>query len=183
MPSKFAQEIIEQVGPVDGYILIDPILIATPTTITSNKLMLVSKYEPWNHAETKTLLNLHPVAVWRKLSVTVSSRAGVFGRMCTFYGGWAAADMPAPSTIAQMRSLHGAVMRTVGGTGDPGLWTQTVTANFDGTVSDVLKTRYNQGVRAVFYYAFTETNLSKEPPNTDRFSLEFDGHYDVYGRF
>jgi len=183
MPTQFAQEIINQVGEVDGYLLIDPIMIDKPTTFSSGKLALVSKYEPWMHDKTKVLLNLHPVAIWRRLSVTISCMPGVFGRMVTFYGGWAAHDAIPPTTLADMRALHGAVFKTVGGTGDPGLWSNTINLVFDGTVSDVLKTRYNVGVRAVFYYAFTETPLVDKPNSDARFSLEFDGHYDVYGRF
>lgn len=183
MPTEFAQEIARQVGPVDGYLLIDPVMLDKPTTMKNGDLQLVSKYEPWTHDKTKTLLNLHPVAVWRRLSVTVSSMPGVFGRMVTFYGGWAAHDALPPKSLADMRALRGAVFKTVGGTGDPGLWSTTIDLSFDGTVSDVLKTRYNGGVRAVFYYAFTETPLMDKPPEAIRFSLEFDGHYDVHGRF
>lgn len=183
MPSAFAQRIIEEVGPVDGYLHIDPVSLETPSTSASGKLSTVFRYDPWLHTTTKAMLDHHPVAVWRNLSVTIASRPGVYGRMVTLYAGWAPQDMPAPSTIREMRSLKGAVMKTVGGTGDPGMWSQNLPAPFDGSMSDVLKTRYNTGVRAVFYYAFTEQELTEKAPKTERFTLEFDGHYDVYGRF
>jgi len=183
MPLAFAQRIIEEVGPVDGYIHIDPVSLEVATTLTSGKLAIVLKYEPWTHATTKEILGHHPVAVWRQLSATISSRPGVYGRMVTFYGGWAPFDMVAPTTVREMRQLKGAIMKTVGGTGDPGMWTQTIPAQFDGSMSDVLKTRYNSGVRAVFYYAFVEQELTDKAPKTERFTIEFDGHYDVFGRF
>lgn len=183
MPTAFANRIVEEAGAVDGYLHIDLVALDKPTQIANNKLALVNRYDPWELNDTKVLLDRHPVAVWRALSVTISSRPGVFGRMVTFYGGWAAYDSPAPATIRDMRALRGAVMRTVGGVGDPGLWTQTIAATFDGGMSDVLKTRYNTGVRAVFYFAFTESELSSTAPKTERFVLEFDGHYDLYGRF
>lgn len=180
--SAFAQRVIEEAGEVDGYLHIDPVSLETATTATAGKLAIVSKYEPWTMADTKSMLDHHPVAVWRNLKVTVTSRAGVFGRMVTFYGGWTAHDSPAPTTIKEMRKLRGAIMRTVGGTGDPGMWSVTSEARFDGGMSDVLKTRYNAGVRAVFYYAFTEQTLVESAPKTERFMMEFDGHYDVFGR-
>jgi len=183
MPSQFLSQIIAEVGPVDGYLHVDPILLDTPTTLATSTFANVSKYQPWTVADTAAMLNRHPVAGWRSLSATVSSRPGVYGRMCTFYGGWSANDAAAPTTVREMRQLKGAVMTTVGGTGDPGMYRVVIPAPFDGTMSDVLKTRYNEGVRAVFYYCFTEIDLATSPPTADRFCIEFDGHYDVYGRY
>jgi hypothetical protein len=183
MPSAFAQRVIEETGPVDGYLLIDPVFVETATTEKAGKLGAVSRYEPWTHEKTKLMLETHPVAIWREFKVTISSRAGVFGRMCTFYGGWARADALAPTTVTGVLNLRGSVMKTVGGTGDPGMWSTTIGAPFTDGMADVLQVPYNQGVRPVFYYCFVETELTDKAPKADRFCLNFYGHFDVYGRY
>lgn len=103
--------------------------------------------------------------------------------MITFYGGWASAGARAPITVHDMAVLKGAVMRTFGGTGDPGMFNQTADCPFDGTMTDTLNTPYNSGVRPVFYYAFTEVDLTDKAPKSPRLHLLFRGHYDVYGRY
>jgi len=183
MPGAFSSRLIEEVGPVDGYIHIDPMQLRTATTLNATTFAVVLKYEPWTHVSTAALLAFHPVAVWRNLTANVSSREGAHGRMITIYCGWANNNMPAPTTVSGMRQLKGAFSKTFGGTGDPGMFSMNIPAPFDGTMTDTLKTPYNAGVRAVFYYCFVETNLTTSPPDADRCVIEFDGHYDVFGRY
>lgn len=181
MPT-FAERLAEEVGPFDGYLLLDPVQLRAPTTLSGVKIASVERYNPWENTATESVLVHHAAAIFRSLSVRIVSREGVYGRMCTLYCGWRAAGAPAPTTVAGMLSLKGAFSRTIGGTGDPGMFSQTIPCPFDGAMEKVLKTPYNLGVRAVFYYCFIETVLTKEPPDADRFVLEFEGHYDVFGR-
>lgn len=181
--SAFSQQLITQVGPVDGYLHVDPVQLRTPTTLANNTFAAVSRYEPWTHTTTQQLLQHHPVAVWRTLKATISSREGAYGRMITMYAGWSSHGAAAPTTVREMRNLKNAFTRTFGGTGDPGMFSVELAAPFDGTMTDTLKTPYNVGVRAVFYYCFVEYNLVDSPPDADRCVVEFDGHYDVYGRY
>jgi hypothetical protein len=181
MPT-FAEKLAEEIGPFDGYLLQDPVQLREATTLSGNKLASVSRYNPWEHSTTSTVLALHAAAIYRTLSVRIISREGVYGRMCTLYCGWRAAGANAPTTVAGMLALKGAFSRTIGGTGDPGMFSQTIPCPFDGAMEKVLKAPYNEGVRPVFYYAFVETVLTKEPPDADRFVLEFEGHFDVFGR-
>jgi hypothetical protein len=183
MPSAFSELLIAQAGPVDGYLHVDPKTLETATSLTGTTFSAVSLYEPWTHTKTATLLAHHPVAVWRHLSAKIASREGSFGRMVTLYCGWAAAGMSRPTTVEDMAVLKGALTRTFGGTGDPGMFTVTIPCPFDGTMTDTLHCPYNAGVRPVFYYAFVEQKLSDKAPDTMRASITFEGHYDVYGRY
>jgi len=182
MPSAFATTLIEMVGPVDGYIHTDPISLDTATTL-STRFALVNKYEPWTMVTTKSMLSQHPVAVWRQLSAHIRSREGSYGRMVTLYCGWANHGASAPTTVRDMANLKGHFSKTFGGTGDPGMFSVSIPCPFDGTMTDVLKTPFNEGTRPVFYYCFTEVKLATEPPDAMRALIEFDGHFDVYGRY
>jgi len=182
MPSHFAESLIAMVGPVDGYYHIDPVALDTPTKLGA-KFASVAKYEPWSHKPTSDMYIRHPVAVWRHLKAIISSREGSHGRMVTLYCGWANEGAKAPETVQEMAMLKGHMSRTFGGTGDPGMFTVTIDCPFDGTMSDVGKMPYNDGARAVFYYCFTEVDLTSSPPDAMRALIEFDGRYDVYGRF
>lgn len=182
MPSAFSQQLIDQAGPVDGYLHIDPVALDTATTLATT-FVNVSKYEPWEHDKTKVLVERHPVAVWRSLSCKISSREGSFGRMVTLYCGWSSNGASAPRTVRDMANLKGSFMRTFGGTGDPGMFSVVLSCPFDGTMTDTLAAPYNGGVRPVFYYCFTEVELTATPPDAMRAMLEFNGHYDVFGRF
>jgi len=125
----------------------------------------------------------HPVAWWRNLSVIIAPMPGVYGRMCTFYGGWAANGIKRPSTLSDMLALHGGVMMTFGGTGDPGVNSTVISCPFNDTMADILKTPYNGDVRPVFYYCFVEMKLSDSAPDADRFVLHFKGEYEVQGKY
>jgi ABC-type uncharacterized transport system permease subunit len=182
MPSAFSEQLIAQAGPVDGYLHIDPQPVEDATKL-DKAFGAVNRYEPWTHKQTEDLLKYHPVAVWRNLSVTIASREGSFGRMITFYGGWSSAGAAPPKTVHDMAALKSCVIRTFGGTGDPGMFNQVVPCPFDGVMTDTLNTPYNAGVRAVFYYAFTEVELTDKAPKSMRALLLFRGHYDVYGRY
>jgi hypothetical protein len=180
--TTFAARLAAEVGPFDGYILLDPVQVRDATALTNVRFGAVTRYEPWSHNTTATVLSLHTAAVYRSLSVRISSREGVYGRMCTLYCGWKAAGAAAPTTTAGMASLKGAFSRTLGGTGDPGTFERVLDCPFDGAMERVLKTPYNEGIRPVFYYCFVETALTADPPDADRFVLEFQAHYDVLGR-
>lgn len=182
MPTVFATTLIEQVGPVDGYLHVEPVSLDTPTTVHGN-FATVNRYEPWSDETTAAILQHHPLAVWRHLTARISSREGSHGRMVTLYGGWSAAGAAAPANPQHMMRLRGAIVKTFGGTGDPGMFNVNIPCPFDGTISDVLKAPYNAGVRPVFYYAFTEVELTASPPEALRASIDFDGHFDVYGRY
>lgn len=182
MPTAFAQQLITQQGSVTDYKFGDSKQLKAATDITS-VIAAVNRYEPWTNAKAKGLLEYHPVAIWTELSVDVVPRPGVFGRMCTFYGGWGAAGSPTPHTIADMVMLHGAICTTYGGVGDPGTTMATIRCQFDDTMQDLLKTPYADGGRPVFFYCFNESAIADKPIDTDRFMLVFRGTFNVYGRY
>lgn len=185
MPSAFATQLVNNFGGPKEYRFSEAIQLKTATSLKSSEIAIVSKYEPWNNKGAKELLNHHPVAIWSNLSVRLAPRAGIYGRMCTFYGGWAAAGMTAPKTIQDMVSLHGAIDVTYGGTGDPGTVMAEIPCQFDDTMQDLLKVPYGEAGRPVFYYFFTEQDVvTGENKNVaDRFMLTFRGGYELHGRY
>jgi len=183
MPSAFTQQLISQYGAAGNYKYSHATLLKVATSMTATGFAAVNKHQAWAHPHAKTLLDHHPVAWWNEFSVTISALPGVFGRMCTFYGGWAPFGAPMPKTIDEMLNLNGALAQTCGGTGDPGTFSVTIPCPFNDTMTDTLKTPYNETVRAVFYYCFVELDLIEKAKDSDRFLLHFRGTYEVQGRF
>jgi hypothetical protein len=183
MPSVFTEQLIAQYGPPGKYRFNDTPTTGTATTLRSGAIQNVSRVMPWQNTQAGSILAYHPVAWWSDLTVTIHALPGVYGRMCTFYGGWGAAGAPTPQTLSDMMALHGAFTRTWGGTGDPGTSSATVPCVFNDTMTDTLKTPYNDGVRAVFYYCFFETALTDKAPDSDRFMLQFVGSFNVQGTY
>lgn len=182
MPTAFANSLIEQYGSIEDYKFSAAIQLKTATSL-STEFGRVMRFEPWEHKSAKTLLEYHMVAIWNSLEVRLAPRAGVYGRMCSFYGGWGASSMPTPKTVEDMVALHGAIDVTYGGTGDPGTIRVNIPCNFDNTMQDILKTPYGDGVRPVFFYCFTESDVVDKPIDADRFMLTFQGSYILKGRY
>lgn len=182
MPSAFAQQLITQYAKPEFYVHSETVQVKMPVAL-ADIFSQINLVQPWVSIKTAGLLVHHPVAWWRSLSVGIVPMPGVYGRMCTFYGGWAASGSARPTTVSDMLALHGAVVKTYGGTGDPGVTSLTVPCPFDDTMADILKTPYNNSVRPVYYYCFIEVNLIDKPQDADRFLLHFRGEYEVQGRF
>jgi len=182
MPTAFAQQLIEQFGGPEDYKFAAARQLKTATKL-STAFAVVNRYEPWTETKCAELLQHHPVAIWTSLEVRLAPRAGVYGRMCTFYGGWGAQGMATPTTVGEMVALHGAIDVTYGGTGDPGTVRVTIPCDFDTTMQDILKAPYGDQGRPVFFYCFTEANVVDNPGDADRFMLTFKGTYVVKGRY
>lgn len=182
MPTPFATQLIEQYGGAEDYKFATAVQLKTATTL-GQTFGIVTRFEPWTNTKAKELLAYHPVAIWVSLRVQLEPRAGIYGRMCTFYGGWGASSMPAPTTVGDMVSLHGAVSSSYGGTGDPGTVKVDIPCNFDNTMQDILKAPYGDGARPVFFYCFIETDVVDKPADADRFMLTFRGSFIVKGRY
>jgi len=182
MPSATASRLITEYGSQSGYKFAAAVQVKSATTLSA-EFGSVMRFEPWNNPAAKELLKYHPVATWKELSVKLAPRPGIYGRMCTFYGGWAAAGVVTPRTVEEMVALHGAIDVTYGGTGDPGTVKVQITCDFDDTMKDLLKGPDNENSRPVFFYAFTETDIISEAANVDRFMLTFRGVYELYGRY
>lgn len=182
MPGAFAQQLISQYAKPTVYLYDDAVQVKEATSLTTT-FRAVKKVEPWENAKTSGLLAHHPVAWWQSLKVTIVPMPGVYGRMCTFYGGWASNGVAKPATVTDMLSLHGAIVKTYGGTGDPGVISMELPCVFNDTMADILKAPYNESVRPVFYYCFLEVNLVDKPQDADRFLLHFRGEYEVQGRY
>lgn len=183
MPTKFAEQLIEQYGTPTDYRFAAVLMLSNAQAVTGTKFNLVNKFEPWTEERTKSLLGFHPVAIWNRLEVRIAPRAGVFGRMCTFYGGWAPSGVKAPTTVEEMMALHNAVDVTYGGAGDPGLIRQVIACPFDDTLQDILKAPYGDASRPVFYYAFSEVDVVTTVKEAPRFMLTFQGSYVLKGRY
>lgn len=183
MPSVTANRLIaEHEGPTD-YRFAATAQVKTPTSLGTT-FGTVKRYEPWTNIAAKELLKHHPIAVWNELSVSLTPRAGIFGRMCTFYGGWSASGADAPTTPEGMVNLHNAVDFTYGGVGDPNTVQLKIECSFDDTMKDILKaTKSEEDARPVFYYCFTETEVAKDLKDSDRFMLTFRGKYNLFGRY
>ncbi len=182
MPSNFANQLIEHYGTPTNYKLSAAKALKTSTKLTT-EFTSVQCYEPWNDVAIKPMLDLHPVAIWEELHVTLAPNTGVYGRMCTFYGGWSSQAAPRPTTLADMVALHNSIYKTYGGTGDPGVQQVTIPCPVQENNMDILKAPYGDGVRPVFYYCFTEHDLVTAVKDADRFTLLFKGTYQVKGRF
>lgn len=182
MPTSFANQLIEQFGGVSGYKFSAAVQLKAATSLTTT-FGAVRRFEPWASSCCRDLLQHHPVAVFSELQVRLAPRAGIYGRMCTFYGGWGASGMPTPTTVEEMVALHGAIDVTYGGTGDPGSVKTVIACNFDNTMQDVLKAPYGDGGRPVFFYCFTEADVVDKPADADRFMLTFTGQFDLHGRY
>lgn len=182
MPSATATRLIAEYGSDRDYKFAGSVQLKAATKLSST-FGAVVRYEPWNNSSAKELLRHHPVAVWTELQVRLAPRPGIYGRMCTFYGGWAAADVVTPTTVEEMVSLHGAIDVTYGGTGDPGTVRQQIRCEFDDTMKDLLKGPDNAGSRPVFFYCFTEVDVVDKPADADRFMLTFTGKYQLHGRY
>lgn len=182
MPSITAQRLITESGTAEDYKFAAAVQLKTATTL-STEFGKVTRFEPWNNAGAKSLLRHHPVSVWRSLEVRLAPRPGIYGRMCTFYGGWAAAGVVTPTTVEEMIGLHGAIDVTYGGTGDPGTVRVTIPCVFDDTMKDLLKGPDNESARPVFFYCFVETDVVDKPIAADRFMLTFVGRYTLHGRY
>jgi len=182
MPSLTSTRLIAEYGSDQDYNFAGAVQVKTATTLTTT-FGAVMRYEPWTNAGAKELLKYHPIGVWKELSVRLAPRPGIYGRMCTFYGGWAAAGVVTPTTAEEMVALHGAIDVTYGGTGDPGTVKVQISCEFDDTMKDLLKGPDNDNSRPVFFYAFTETDVVDKPANSDRFMLTFKGKYTLHGRY
>lgn len=180
MPSATAQRLIAEYGSEPSYKFSAAVTVKVATTAAT---FAVTRFQPWENSNAKDLLKHHPVAVWDELSVHLAPRAGIYGRMCTFYGGWAAQDTETPTTVDQMVALHGAIDVTYGGTGDPGTVQRTIQCEFDTTMKDLLKAPDNAGARPVFFYCFLETDVTDSKVDADRFMLTFKGKYQLHGRY
>lgn len=184
MPSQTAARLIAEYGGPEDYKFAGAVQLKAATTIKGSTLACVTRYEPWTNKGAADLLKYHPVAVWKELDVRLAPRAGIYGRMCTFYGGWAAAGVVTPTTVEEMVSLHGAIDVTYGGTGDPGTVRVTIKCDFDDTMKDVLRGPSSEdGTRPVFFYAFTESDVADKALDADRFMLTFRGKYTLHGRY
>jgi len=178
-----AQRLIAEYGGPQDYRFAGSKQVKIATTLGA-EFGQVMRYEPWTNASAKELLKHHPVAIWKDLIVRLAPRAGIYGRMCTFYGGWAASGVTTPTTVDQMVSLHGAIDVTYGGTGDPGTVRVTIPCGFDDTMKDILKGPSSENdCRPVFFYCFTEINVIEEASDGDRFMLTFQGTYTLHGRY
>jgi len=182
MPTPFATQLVEQYGGQENYKFSAAKQLKAATTLTT-LFGSVTRFEPWTAAAAKDLLRHHPVAIWESLEVRLAPRAGIYGRMCTFYGGWGASGMPTPTTVEDMVALHGAIDVTYGGTGDPGTIRVSIPCAFDNTMQDVLKAPYGDQGRPVFFYCFTETAVVDKVTDADRFMLTFRGSYVLKGRY
>lgn len=182
MPSPFAQQLITQYGGVIDYRYAAAKQLKTATTLSA-EFGGVQRFEPWTNTNAAGLLRHHPVAVWKNLAVRVAPRSGIYGRMCTFYGGWGASGMLTPTTVEEMVALHGAIDITYGGTGDPGTMRTEIPCIFDNTMQDILKAPYGEAARPVFFYCFVETPVIKDAADADRFMLTFHGSFIVEGRY
>jgi len=182
MPSVTASRLITEYGSDRDYKFAAAVQIKTATTLSST-FGMVMRYEPWTNVNAKELLKHHPIAVWKHLTVKLAPRPGIYGRMCTFYGGWAASGVVTPTTVAEMVALHGSIDVTYGGTGDPGTIKVEIPCEFDDTMKDLLKAPDNMNSRPVFFYAFTETDIIDKPANDDRFMFTMKGTYELYGRY
>lgn len=165
------------------FLFYDAVGVNTATSITSGRPGVISAYQPWTHATTKTILDLHPAAIWSELVVRVVPGPGVFGRAVVLHCGWGHDGDAAPTTIAGMTQLSGYSGHTYGGAADPGEADRTFRAIFNEGRSDVLKMRYwPVGGRVVFYYCFTEAKFGVTQVDGDRFTLNFSGQFEVLGR-
>lgn len=183
MPGQTATRLITEYGGPDDYKFSGAVQIKTATTLAT-EFTKVTRYEPWTNTNTKDLLKHHPIAIWTELAMSLAPRAGIYGRMCTFYGGWAAAGIPDPKTVEDMIGLHGAVNVTYGGTGDPGTVTLTIPCIFDHTMKDLLKAPGSEAdSRPVFFYCFTEVDVVDKARDADRFMLSFRGKFTLHGRY
>jgi len=182
MPTPFAESLIQQYGTVEDYKFSAALQLKTATTLNT-EFGKVMRFEPWENKSAKALLAFHPVAIWKQLEVRLAPRAGVYGRMCSFYGGWGAAEMKTPETVEEMVALHGAIDVTYGGTGDPGSVRTDIPCMFDNTMQDILKSPYGDGSRPVFFYCFTESSVVDKVADADRFMLTFKGSYILKGRY
>lgn len=182
MPSLTAQRLISEYGSDKDYKFAGSVQLKTATSLSAT-FGAVTRYEPWNNSKAKALLMHHPVGVWKELEVRLAPRPGIYGRMCTFYGGWAASAINTPTTVDEMVSLHGAIDVTYGGTGDPGTVRVQIPCVFDDTMKDLLKGPDNEGSRPVFFYCFTEVNVVDKPADSDRFMLTFRGKFELHGRY
>lgn len=183
MPGATASRLIAEFGGPEDYKFAAAVQVKTATTVGAT-FSKVTRFEPWGNTNAKELLKHHPVAIWKELEVRLAPRAGIYGRMCTFYGGWAAAEMATPTTVEDMVALHGAIDVTYGGTGDPGTVKVAIPCVFDDTMKDILKSPTgDNSSRPVFFYAFTEISVIDKPQDADRFMLTFKGKYTLHGRY
>lgn len=183
MPGATATRLIAEYGGPQDYKFAGAVQIKTATTL-STVFGKVMRYEPWTNTVANELLRHHPVAIWNSLEVRLAPCSGIYGRMCTFFGGWAAAGVVTPSTVEEMIALHGAINVTYGGTGDPGTVRVTIPCQFDDTMKDILRGPTSEnGCRPVFFYCFTEISVVDKASDTDRFMLTFQGRYTLHGRY
>lgn len=183
MPTATATRLIAEFGDRKDYKFAGAVQVKTPTTL-SHVFGKVNRYEPWTNSSAKELLKHHPVAIWDDLSVRLAPRSGIYGRMCTFYGGWAASGVETPTTVEQMIALHGAIDVTYGGTGDPGTIRVGIPCVFDDTMKDILKGPGSEdSSRPVFFYCFNEVDVVDGAKDGDRFMLTFQGKYTLHGRY
>lgn len=112
MPSTFAQQLITQYAKPEFYVHSETVQVKRPVALTSffSQIKLV---QPWMSTKTAELLVHHPVAWWRSLSVDIVPMPGVYGSMCTFYGGWAASGIARPTTVSDMLALHGSIVKNI----------------------------------------------------------------------
>jgi len=183
MPGATANRLIAEYGGPGAYKFAGAVQVKVATTLGTT-FGSVTRYEPWGNTKAKTLLEHHPVAIWESLSVRLAPRAGIYGRMCTFYGGWAASGVKTPTTVEEMVALHGAIDVTYGGTGDPGTVKVSIPCEFDDTMKDILRGPSSEdGCRPVFFYCFVETDVVDKAKDADRFMLTFVGAYTLHGRY
>lgn len=90
----------------------ETVQVKRPVALTS-VFSQINLVQPWMSTKTAELLVHHPVAWWRSLSVDIVPMPGVYGRMCTFYGGWAASGIARPTTVSDMLALHGSIVKNI----------------------------------------------------------------------
>lgn len=183
MPTNTSTRLISEYGGPEDYKFAGAVQVKAATTLAA-EFGQVTRYTPWTNASAMELLKHHPVAIWKELEVKLAPRSGIYGRMCTFYGGWAAHGVTTPATVEEMVALHGAIDVTYGGTGDPGTVRVSIPCDFDDTMKDILKAPSSEeGSRPVFFYCFTEVDVVDNAKDGDRFMLTFKGKYTLHGRY
>jgi hypothetical protein len=184
MTTNLAKHLIEITGDHKGsrkhadlISVTDAYKAATATTAVAN----LFKYEAWTWTKTSDILTLHPLAIWKSLSLTIVPGPGIFGRSVTLHYGWRAEGETIPQNIEDMATLAGYNVHVFGGAGDPGASDRVIKAPFNSSRSDILKARsFSVGGRMVFYYVFVEANFGTTQVTGPRFFLKFDGEFDVY---
>jgi hypothetical protein len=153
------------------------------TVVKAGAIAKVDTWTPWVQPRATAVLELHPLAVWDTLTLTITSGQGIFGRAVSLHYGWDHEGGNPPTTYAAFVQLFGYTMHTIGGSADPGAFRVVIPAPFNETRSDVLKASYFPiGGRIVLRYFFTEASFGSTQVSGDRFVFVGSGEYTTYGQ-